>query len=257
VEVAIISLVAFLAAILTFFSGFGLGTILTPIMMIYFPVEIAVAFTGIVHFSNNIFKLFIVGNKANKEVLVKFGLPAIFAAFIGSYFLFNMNTEYIIYSYNLLGQIKSISLVKFIVSLLLIVFASFDLIPFFKKLEFGKKSLPIGGLLSGFFGGLSGNQGALRSSFLIKLSLDKETFIATTVVISTMVDFTRLGVYSSNLLQINLEDYLTLGVSSILAATLGAFIGNKLLKKITLDYIRILVATLVLLLAFGLLLGVI
>jgi len=230
---------------------------LTPIMMIYFPVEIAVAFTGIVHFSNNIFKLFIVGNKANKEVLVKFGLPAIFAAFIGSYFLFNMNTEYIIYSYNLLGQIKSISLVKFIVSLLLIVFASFDLIPFFKKLEFGKKSLPIGGLLSGFFGGLSGNQGALRSSFLIKLSLDKETFIATTVVISTMVDFTRLGVYSSNLLQINLEDYLTLGVSSILAATLGAFIGNKLLKKITLDYIRILVATLVLLLAFGLLLGVI
>ena len=59
-EVAIISLVAFLAAILTFFSGFGLGTILTPIMMIYFPVEIAVAFTGIVHFSNNIFKLFIV-----------------------------------------------------------------------------------------------------------------------------------------------------------------------------------------------------
>lgn len=256
-EVVIISLVAFLAAILTFFSGFGLGTILTPIMMIYFPVEIAVAFTGIVHFSNNIFKLFIVGNKANKEVLVKFGLPAIFAAFIGSYFLFNMNTEYIIYSYNLLGQIKSISLVKFIVSLLLIVFASFDLIPFFKKLEFGKKSLPIGGLLSGFFGGLSGNQGALRSSFLIKLSLDKETFIATTVVISTMVDFTRLGVYSSNLLQINLEDYLTLGVSSILAATLGAFIGNKLLKKITLDYIRILVATLVLLLAFGLLLGVI
>ena len=256
-EVAIISLVAFLAAILTFFSGFGLGTILTPIMMIYFPVEIAVAFTGIVHFSNNIFKLFIVGNKANKEVLVKFGLPAIFAAFIGSSFLFNMNTEYIIYSYNLLGQIKSISLVKFIVSLLLIVFASFDLIPFFKKLEFGKKSLPIGGLLSGFFGGLSGNQGALRSSFLIKLSLDKETFIATTVVISTMVDFTRLGVYSSNLLQINLEDYLTLGVSSILAATLGAFIGNKLLKKITLDYIRILVATLVLLLAFGLLLGVI
>ena len=100
-------------------------------------------------------------------------------------------------------------------------------------IEFGKKSLPIGGFLSGFFGGLSGNQGALRSSFLIKHGLDKETFIATTVVISTMVDFTRLGVYSSNILQINLEDYLTLGVSSILAAILGAFIGNKLLKKIT------------------------
>ena len=56
-EILIISVVAFFAAILTFFSGFGLGTILTPVMMIFFPVEIAVAFTGIVHFSNNIFKL--------------------------------------------------------------------------------------------------------------------------------------------------------------------------------------------------------
>ena len=52
-EILIISVVAFFAAILTFFSGFGLGTILTPVMMIFFPVEIAVAFTGIVHFSNN------------------------------------------------------------------------------------------------------------------------------------------------------------------------------------------------------------
>ena len=60
-EIIIIGLVAFFAAILTFFSGFGLGTILTPVMMVFFPVDIAVAFTGIVHFSNNIFKLFING----------------------------------------------------------------------------------------------------------------------------------------------------------------------------------------------------
>ena len=87
-EIIIIGLVAFFAAILTFFSGFGLGTILTPVMMVFFPVDIAVAFTGIVHFSNNIFKLFIVGHKADKKVLLYFGIPAIIAAFVGSYLRF-------------------------------------------------------------------------------------------------------------------------------------------------------------------------
>ncbi len=87
-EIIIISLVSFLAAVLTFFSGFGLGTLLTPVMLVYFPVEVAIALTGIVHFSNNIFKLFMVGTYVDKGVLLRFGLPAIVAAFIGSSFLF-------------------------------------------------------------------------------------------------------------------------------------------------------------------------
>lgn len=256
-EIIVISLVAFFAAILTFFSGFGLGTILTPVMMIFFPVDIAIAFTGIVHFSNNIFKLLIVGEKANKKVLIRFGIPAIFAAFFGSYILINMDTNYIMYSYTLMGELQSISYVKFLISIILIVFALIDLIPFFKKLKFGEKSLPLGGFLSGFFGGLSGNQGALRSSFLIKLNLEKQTFIATTVVISFFVDLTRLGVYSTNLFKINLEEHLVLGICSVSSAILGAFVGNKLLKKVTLNSIRVLVATLILFLATGLLLGLI
>ena len=67
-EILIIAIVAFLAALLTFFSGFGLGTILTPVMLIFFPPEIAISLTGIVHFCNNIFKLSIIGNQFNKEV---------------------------------------------------------------------------------------------------------------------------------------------------------------------------------------------
>ena len=126
-EIFIISLVAFLAALLTFFSGFGLGTILTPVMMIFFPVDVAIAFTGIVHFSNNIFKLFIVGQKADKKILIRFGIPAVFAAFLGSYVLINMDTDYVMYSYNLMGELQSISYVKFLISLLLMVFALIDL----------------------------------------------------------------------------------------------------------------------------------
>jgi uncharacterized membrane protein YfcA len=255
-EILIISVVAFFAAILTFFSGFGLGTILTPVMMIFFPVEIAVAFTGIVHFSNNIFKLFIIGFNANKRVIIKFGIPAILAAFLGSYILVNLDTEHIIYSISLFGENRSITFVKFLVSILLIVFSIIDLVPSFKKLKFGQHILPLGGFLSGFFGGLTGNQGALRSAFLIKLKLEKHVFVGSTAVISFFVDFTRLGVYSTSMINIDYEQYYVLGLFAIFSAILGAFVGNKLLKKITLEFIQILVAILILILSLCFLLGI-
>jgi len=86
-DIVIISVVAFLVAILTFFSGFGLGTILTPVFMIFFPVDVAIALTGVVHFFNNIFKLILVGKKADKQVVLRFGIPAVIAAFIGAWLL--------------------------------------------------------------------------------------------------------------------------------------------------------------------------
>lgn len=254
-DVLIISLVTFFAAILTFFSGFGLGTILTPFMMIYFPVEIAIAFTGVIHFSNNIFKLFLIGKKASKIILIKFGIPAVLAAFIGSYLLFELDSDNILFSYILYGKKIEISITTFIISLLLIGFAAFDLIPYFSKLKFEKKLLPLGGFLSGFFGGLSGNQGALRSAFLIKAGLKKEVFIGTTVVISSFVDLTRLSVYSSNLINIDLSTYSTLAIFSISSGVIGSLLGHKLLKKITYKFIRLLVAYLIIFLALGLLLG--
>lgn len=48
--------------------------------------------------------------------------------------------------------------------------------------------------MSGFFGGLSGNQGAFRSAFLIKAGLSKDAYIATGVVAAVIVDLTRLGI---------------------------------------------------------------
>ena len=172
-EIIIISLAAFLIAILTFFSGFGLGTILTPVFMIFFPVDLAIALTGIVHFFNNVFKLFLVGKKADKQVLLRFGIPAVIAAIAGAWLLLNITDLNPLFTYQLNGKTIEVYPVKFIISVLLIFFAILDLIPFLNKLKFGKKHMPIGGALSGFFGGLSGNQGALRSAFLIKVGLTK------------------------------------------------------------------------------------
>ncbi len=251
-EIIIISLAAFFVAILTFFSGFGLGTILTPVFMIFFPVELAIALTGVVHFFNNLFKLFLVGKKADREVLIRFGVPAVIAAIVGSWLLLNITHLEPLFSYHAFGKQFKVYPVKFIISVLLIIFATIDLIPYFRKLQFGKEKLPIGGALSGFFGGLSGNQGALRSAFLIKAGLSKESFVATAVVVSTFVDFTRLSIYATRFSQSGLYDNLTLVICATLSGIAGAYLGNKLLKKVTLRFIQVTVAIMLIVISVAL-----
>lgn len=251
-EIFIICVVAFIVAILTFFSGFGLGTILTPVFMIFFPVNIAIGLTGVVHFFNNIFKLFLVGKKADRKVVLHFGIPAIIAAALGSWLLLNISDIVPLFTYTLFDKTMEVFAVKFIVAVLLIIFAFLDLIPYFSRLEFGKDKLPLGGFLSGFFGGLAGVQGALRSAFLIKAGLSKESFIATTVVVSTFVDITRLSVYTTRFDKAGLTDNLTLVICATLSAIIGAYIGNKLLKKVTLYFVKVTVAVLLILISIGL-----
>ena len=241
-EIAIISVVAFLVAILTFFSGFGLGTILTPVLMIFFPVDLAIALTGVVHFLNNLFKIVLVGRNADKKVLLKFGVPAVLAAALGAWVLLHIPDAKPLFTYEIWGRVFQVYPVKFLISILLIIFASMDLIPYFRDLQFGKDKLPLGGALSGFFGGLSGNQGALRSAFLIKAGLTKEAFIGTAVVVSTFVDFTRLSVYATRFTQSGLTDNLTLVICATLSAISGAYLGNILLKKVTFKSLQIFVA---------------
>lgn len=252
-EYVIICIVAFLASILTFFSGFGLGTILLPIFSLFFPIEIAIALTGVVHFFNNIFKLILVGKNADKKVLIYFGIPAVIASFIGAYILINITGLKPIYSYFIGDREYEITPVKLVISILLIVFAIIELLPFLKKLNFKRKHLPIGGFLSGFFGGISGHQGALRSAFLINAGLTKEVFIGSAVVISSFVDFTRLSIYATRFLNSGLMDNVPLILCATISAIAGAYYGNKLLKKVTLDFIQKLVA--VLLIAISIALG--
>ena len=251
-EYILVSLVAFLVAILTFFSGFGLGTILTPVFMIFFPVELAIALTGVVHFFNNVFKIFLVGKKADRGVLLRFGIPAVIFSFIGAWVLLHIPDARPLFVYEMFGKGFEVYPVKFIISILLLIFATWDLIPYFQRLEFGKDKLPIGGMLSGFFGGLSGNQGALRSAFLIKVGLSKEVFIGTAVVVSTFVDFTRLGVYATRIDQTGLTDNIPIVLCATLSAIAGAYLGLKLLRKVTLKFLQVTVAIMLILLSLAL-----
>lgn len=251
-EYIIISIVAFSAAMLTFFSGFGLGTILTPVFVFFFPIEIAIALTAIVHFLNNIYKLFLVGKHAQKDILIRFGIPAVIASIIGSWLMVYVTQMEALFSYTAFGKNFNIYPIKLIIAIILIIFSLIEFIPYFNKLQFDKNKLPIGGIISGFFGGLSGNQGALRSAFLIKAGLSKEAFIGTAVVVSVFVDITRLGVYSTHIQNNHIAYKIPLITCATCAAMVGTFLGNKLLKKITLQSLQIIVAIMLIIIALAL-----
>jgi uncharacterized protein len=256
-EIVIICLAAFFTAILTFFSGFGLGTILVPVFAIFFPIDIAIALTGVVHFSNNLFKIALVGKNTDKVVLLRFGIPAILASFIGAWLLIKITVLPSIFQYQIWDKEFEITPVKLIIAILLIIFSILEIAPSVQKIQFNRNKLVAGGILSGFFGGLTGIQGAIRSAFLIKSGLSKEAYIATGVVLACLVDFTRLSVYASRFTASNLHENLALLISATLAAITGAFIGSRLLKKITLRFIQVLVAIMLLLISFALGLGII
>lgn len=219
----------------------------------FFPIEIAIALTAIVHFLNNIFKLGLVFKNIDKKVVLGFGVPALLFSFLGAKTLQLLDFPYNFIKYQIGKNVFETNIVKITIAVVLLFFAFFELIPKLKNLQFNKKYLVLGGMLSGFFGGLSGHQGALRSAFLTKVGLSKEAFIATGVSIACLIDISRLSVYSNQITQYQNQIDINLILVATISAFIGVYFGTKLVKKITISTIQNIVA--VMLILFAILLG--
>jgi uncharacterized protein len=245
----VVAAAAFIAAGLTMYSGFGLGTLLLPVFALFVPVEMAVVATALVHGANNVFKVALLGRHADREVVLKFGLPAILAAVFGALALgwFAQADSSITVEVNK-RAVMQITPVKLIVGLLMIAFALFEWLPRFRHLEFERRWLPLGGVLSGFFGGLTGHQGALRSAFLAKAGLTTERFVGSNAVIGLLVDLTRVGVYLALFTAAGgaAGDFAgwPLVITGALAAFAGVLVGKRYLHAVTMQSVRTLVGVL-------------
>jgi uncharacterized membrane protein YfcA len=238
----VLALVAFVSSALTLFSGFGLGTLLLPAFVLFFPPPLAVAATAVVHLANNLFKLWLVGRYADRGVVLRFGGPAALAAFAGAAVLNAAAGLPPLASWSLGARRLFVTPLDLGMGLLMLVFALLDVLPRFQRLAFERRWLPLGGVLSGFFGGLSGHQGALRAAFLVKSGLGKEAFIGTNVVIAVLVDVVRLAVYGHGS-PAQVERRLAVPVTvATLSAFAGAFLGARLVHKITYRTVQLAVA---------------
>lgn len=256
-DLLIIGIFALLGSLLTFFSGFGLGTILTPIFIIFFPIDVAITLTAIVHFLNNLFKFGMTYRSIDWQVAIKFSIPAVVFAFFGAWTLSHLTDSIILYEYSWANKVYQISLIKVIVAILMLVFVIIEIHPVLSKMSFDKNKIYFGGILSGYFGGLIGMQGALRTMFLMKSNLSKESFIATGVMIACFIDISRLSKYFSHLSVSFLKTNSLVLAIAVLAAFLGAYIGSRFIQKVTFVTIQRVVSTLLIVLAVLLALGVI
>lgn len=248
----IVALTACGASALTFFTGFGLGTILLPAFALFFSVPVAITLTAIVHFLNGLFKLALVGRHAAWSVVLRFGVPAILAAFAGARVLVWLSGRPPLVAYSLAGRQLQVTPVKLIVAALMVFFALVELSSRVKRWSVSPRYLPVGGVVSGFFGGLSGHQGAFRSAFLLRLGLGKEAFIGTSAAIAAVIDMARIPIYLTAASWAQVQANLPIVLTATLAAFLGALAGNRLLKKITIQAIQVAVAVMLIGLAAAL-----
>ena len=265
-EFVIVAAVVLFGSALTFFSGFGLGTLMLPVFSVFFDLPVAIGATAVVHFANNIFKFALVYKHIHYRTFLLFGIPALIAAIGGSALLTYFDHFETITSYSFAGGNFDVTTVGVAIGGLMIFFAWFDLDPRFNDLKIKPQHIPFGGALSGFFGGLSGHQGAFRSTFLTKAGLSKEQFIGTSNAVSLVVDFIRMSVYlfgaslltsgesSFNDKLLEAQDLLIVGV---ICAFVGTYFGKKLVKKTTITGIQRVVGVMLFVMGTLMIVGII
>lgn len=258
-DLVLIGIVALAASALTFFSGFGLGTVLVPALAITLPVPVAVASAALVHFLNNILKFGLVATRADWRTVLRFGLPAALAALSGAALLGVFAQVPTLLNYEWLGRRFEVTALKLAIGVTIVLFAVLECWPRFAALAVPRRWIALGGLLSGFFGGLSGNQGALRSAFLLKAGLDKQAFVATGIVCAVIVDAVRLGVYGGQgtFTWASGGNGVPAAVAVATACALaGTLLGRRLLNVVTLQAVRQIVVVAMILIGSMLALGV-
>ena len=250
----LICIISFTASVLTFFSGFGLGTMLLPVFCLFMPVELAVLATAVVHLLNNLLKFFLIRKMIDRSVLISFGIAAVSSAFLGALFQDYLGSGGVVYQLSSFSYFGEVELLSFVIGILMIGFAILDFLPWINNLSFRKGQFFIGGLLSGFFGGLSGHQGAFRAAFLSKSNLSSDVFISTSVCLSLLIDMVRIPVYlNSN--DGSLERYWHTIILACVCAFLGSFIGKRLFTKRKVKNIRLIVAVFLFIMGAGMILG--
>ncbi len=260
-DYAVVCLVALFAAGLAFFSGFGLGTLLLPAMALFFPAEVAVAATAVVHLANNLFKLTLVARFADRRIAISFGLASAVGAFAGAWALSMIADVGVLATYTAWGHVCEVTVLKLVIAVVMLGFAVLELTPALEAIELPARMMVLGGVVSGFFGGLSGHQGALRSAFLARSGMTKEAMVGTRCVCAVIVDVTRLAVYGS----LMSSHWRTIGehgrwgilIAASGSAFVGTFGGSLLLKSVTLRGVRLTIGVCLLLVAMAIGAGVI
>jgi uncharacterized membrane protein YfcA len=215
-------------------AGFGIGSVLTPAMSLALDVKVAVAAAAIPHLAGSAVRCWSLREHVDRALLMRFGTMSIAGSLTGA----------------LLGaRLRSTSL-ALIFGVLLAAVAIGHLFGHARRIRLHGCGARIAGALSGFFGGLVGNQGGLRSAALLGFDLPRERCVATATAIAIAVDAARVPVYLT-MHHRALFAHIPLIAIGTAGVLVGTIFGARILRGIREELFRRIVALLLLALAIS------
>lgn len=208
-------MVALAAAGIAAVAGFGIGSLLTPTLAVYYPAKLAVATVSIPHLVATGYRLWLVREHIDSKLLRSFGLTSAAGGLLGA----------------LTGTWLTSRTLEVVLAALLLFVGLGNLVGWTKKLRFSGVWAWVAGGVSGFLGGLVGNQGGLRAGAMLGLGASKDSFIATATATGVIVDVARMPVYVAT--QWDELSKLGLPIAAMVCGVMaGTYFGTWLLKRI-------------------------
>ena len=217
-------------------SGFGIGSILTPLLATALGTKLAVAVVSVPHLAGTALRFSFIWRHVNRRVLLSFGIASAIGGLTGAL---------------LHTWLRSVWL-GYILGVLLVFAGMMGLTGLASRMRLGGTVPWIAGVLSGAFGGLVGNQGGIRSAALLGFDLNKESFVATATGIALAVDFFRMPVYAATQWRDVAAVWPVLLVATI-GIVIGTIAGQPVLRRIPPPTFRRIVAGIILLLGIWML----
>jgi hypothetical protein len=228
---ALVAVASLVAGAIASVSGFGIGSILTPVFDTHVDMRLAVAAVSIPHVVATAVRFWRMRHDTDWPVLKTFGVMSAGGGLLGA----------------LLQRSATSPALMFVFAGVLMFVGVAGLTRLSQRLRFGKVAGWFAGAASGLLGGLVGNQGGIRSAALLGYDLSPAAFVATATAIGLIVDFARMPVYVAS------DGHRLAGIAPTIAlATVGTvagtFAGERILTRIPVPLFRTLVALLVLVL---------
>lgn len=210
-------------------AGFGIGSLLTPLLATRTGLKLAVAAVSIPHFAAAALRLWLMREHVDRRVLLSFGVMSAAGGLCGAL---------------LHGKLGG-PVLTLVFGVLLTFAGLMTLTGLSRKLRFSGAAAWAAGLLSGLFGGLVGNQGGIRSAAMLGFDVPKEAFVATATAAGVIVDLARMPVYAAT----EASGLASLGsaIALMTAGTLsGTILGARLLRRVPETAFRRLIGLLIL-----------
>jgi len=209
-------------------AGFGIGSLLTPLLAVRVGTGTAIAAVALPHAAASALRFWRLRAAVDWRVIREFGLLSAAGGLIGA----------LLYS-----RLSSRSL-TIVLGLLLVATAAAGLTGWATRWRTTGVVSAVLGLLSGFFGGIAGNQGGLRAAALLGFRLAPTVYVATSTAIALLVDAARTPIYLWGA-----GPALTRLASPIVVATIGVLVGTmlgeRLLLGLSVDRFRRVVSVLI------------